>query len=169
MKALVVVDYQNDHVTGPMGSKFAPKIENNICKRIEDVLMARGDLYFVIDYFEENFMTAVNGKLMPVNYCVRGSRGVEIYGRVGDYSSKGYLVRKSSPGSDELMRKLARYDEIELCGVETDIDVLANAVIARTANPKANVIVRQNCVASRNTDLSEYALDIMNGIGIKVM
>jgi hypothetical protein len=49
------------------------------------------------------------------------------------------------------------------------VDVLANAVIARTANPKANIVVRQNCVASRNTDLSEYALDIMNGLGIKVM
>ncbi|MBR1452070.1 MAG: isochorismatase family protein, partial [Candidatus Methanomethylophilaceae archaeon] len=96
-------------------------------------------------------------------------KGVELYGRVGDFSSKGYLVRKSSPGSDELMRKLARYDDIELCGVETDVDVLANAVVARAANPSANVIVRQNCVASRNTDLSEFALDIMNGMGIKVM
>ncbi len=169
MKALVVVDYQNDHVVGSMGCKYAPKIENNICKRIEEVLMSRGDLFFVIDYFEGNFMTMVNGKLSHVNYCVRGTKGVELYGRVGEFSSKGYLVRKSSPGSDELMRMLARYDEIELCGVETDVDILANAVIARAANPSANVIVRQNCVASRNTDLSEFALDIMNGMGIKVM
>ena len=169
MKALVVVDYQNDHVTGSLGCKYAPLIEGNICKRIEDVLMSRGDLFFVIDYFEENFLTAVNGKLKPVNYCVRGSKGAEIYGKVGDYTSKGYIIRKSSPGSDELMRKLGRYDEIELCGVETDVDVLANAVVARTANPGANVIIRQNCVASRNTDLSEFALDIMDGLGIKIM
>ena len=169
MKALVVVDYQNDHVTGPLGSKYAPLIENNICKRIEDVLMSRGDVYFVIDYFEENFMTTVNGVTKPVNHCLRGSKGAELYGRVEDFSSKGYLLRKTSPGSNELMRMIARYDEIELCGVETDVGVLANAIIARAANPKANVIVRQNCVASRNTDLSEYALDIMNGMGIKVM
>ncbi len=169
MKALVVVDYQNDHVTGSLGCKYAPMIENNICKRIEDVLMTRGDVYFVIDYFEENFMTVVNGRPSTVNYCVRGSKGAELYGRVSDYSSKGYILRKSSPGSDELMRKLTRYDEIELCGVETDVDVLANAVIARASNPRANVIVRQNCVASRNVDLSEFALDIMNGMGIKVM
>ncbi len=41
MKALVVVDYQNDYVKGPLGSKYAKLIEGNICARIEEFLKDR--------------------------------------------------------------------------------------------------------------------------------
>ncbi|MBP5686143.1 MAG: cysteine hydrolase [Candidatus Methanomethylophilaceae archaeon] len=167
MKALVVVDYQNDHVTGPMGGKFIPMIEKNICKRIEDTIKMRGDVYFVIDSFGDGMLPNVDSK--STKYCVWGTKGAEIYGKVGDYLSSGYLIRKSSPGSEELMKKLRLYDEIELCGVETDVDILANAIIARTANPSALVIIRQNCVASRNSELAEEALDIMTGLGLEIL
>ena len=168
MKALVVVDYQNDHVTGPMGGKFIPMIEKNICKRIEDTIKMRGDVYFVVDSFGDNVLPSADIRDVS-KYCIRGTPGVDLYGQVGDYKSKGYIIRKSSPGSDELMKKLRLYDEIELCGVETNVDILANAVVARTANPSALVIIRQNCVASRNSELAEESLDIMVGLGIEIL
>jgi nicotinamidase-related amidase len=169
MKALVVVDYQNDHVTGTMGGKFIPMIEGNICKRIEDTLKMRGDVYFVMDSFGDSMSETFDGKRIPSKYCVRGTPGVELYGKVGEYISKGFIIRKSAPASDELLKKLRLYDEIELCGVETNVDILANAVVARTANPSALVIVRQNCVASRNSELAEQAIDIMAGLGVEIL
>ncbi|MBE6521966.1 MAG: cysteine hydrolase [Thermoplasmata archaeon] len=168
MKALVVVDYQNDHVTGPMGGKFIPMIEKNICKRIEDTIKMRGDVYFVLDSFGDSILHNADSRSVS-KYCIRGTTGVEVYGKVGDYLPNGFIIRKTSPGSEELMKKLRLYDEIELCGVETDVDILANAVIARTANPSALVIIRQNCVASRNSELAEEALDILIGLGVEVL
>jgi len=169
MKALVVVDYQNDHVVGPMSNRYTQLIEGNICKRIDETLESGGKLFFLIKTFNDNYLRTAEGKRIPIMHCIMGTPGAELYGRMNDYRSKGRLIRKSTHGSDELMSLLRSFDEIELCGVETETDVLANAIIARTANPEAKVIIRQNCVASRNSDLAEEALDVLAGIGVEVI
>ena len=164
MKALIVVDYQNDYVTGPMGHKYAKLIEDNICRRIDDTIDLKGDIFFLMD--SRNAGDEAHGR---EGCCIRGSFGEEIHGRVGGYINKGYIIRKSTPGSEELFRRMGRYDEIELCGVEMDKDVLVNALIAQTANPKARIVVRQNCVASKDTTLGEEAMDILSSLGIKLI
>lgn len=169
MKAIVVVDYQNDYVVGPMSTRFTQLIEGNICKRIEETLADRGDLYFVIDAFSEDYLYTEEGKRIPINHCIMGTPGAELYGRMNDYLKKGHLIRKQTHGCAEILGKLKIYDVIEVCGVETNTDVLANAIIARTANPNAKVIVRQNCVASRDSLLAEEAVDIMKSLGIDVV
>ena len=169
MKALVVVDYQNDHVVGPLSNRYTQLIEGNICSRIDETLDSGGKLYFVVNSFGDDYLRTAEGKRIPVKHCIMGTPGAELYGRMNDYRTKGHIIRKSTHGSDELMKVLRSYDEIELCGVETESDVLANAVIARTANPDARVVIRQNCIASRNSALAEEALDVLNGLGVEII
>lgn len=169
MRAIVVVDYQNDYVVGPMSTRFTQLIEGNICKRIEATLAERGDLYFVIDSFGSDYLSTPEGKRVPIKHCIMGTPGTELYGRMNDYSSKGHLIRKQTHGAEELLGKLRMYDEIEICGVETNTDVLANAIVARTANPNAKVVVRQNCVASRDSMLAEEAVDVMRSLGVEII
>ena len=58
---------------------------------------------------------------------------------------------------------------MELCGVATNICVIANAVIARTANPEARVYVRRDCVASYDRDLGDKALDVMASLQVEIL
>lgn len=55
------------------------------------------------------------------------------------------------------------------CGVATNICVMANAVIARTASPDARVVVRRDLVASYDRGLGEKALDVMASLQIEVL
>lgn len=169
MKALVVVDYQNDLVSGELGNKYTMMIENNICKRIESTLKSDGDVFFTVDAHDDNYPDTLEGKMQPIRHCIEGTEGFELYGKVKDYQSLGFMIRKKTFGSNELMERLRKYDEIEICGVHTDVSVLANAVIARTANPEAHVIVRQNCVATRDAQMGEEAFDIMNALQIEII
>ena len=66
------------------------------------------------------------------------------------------------------MTILKGYDEVELCGVATNICVMANAVIARTANPEARVHIRRDCVASYDRDLGERTLDVMASLQVEI-
>jgi len=167
MKALVVVDYQNDHVVGPMSNRYTQLIENNICARVEETLKGKGKLFFVVDSFPQSYFLSAEGKGKQ-RYCIRGTPGAEIYGRLNDYLTKAQLIRKTAYGSEELAANLRQFDEIELCGVETENDILVNAVLAMTVNPKARIVIRQNCIATRNSALAEEALDIMAGLGIDI-
>ena len=50
-----------------------------------------------------------------------------------------------------------------------NICVIANAVIARTANPEARVYVRRDCVASYDRDLGDKALDVMASLQVEIL
>ena len=170
MKALVVVDYQNDYVKGPLGSKYAKLIEGNICARIEEVLKDRGTLFLVIDYLPPNHPGFIpDGKKKPVKCCIAGTAGADVYGKVGDYLSSGYMIRKDALGSEELLKRLKSYDDIEICGLETNTGIIASAVFARTASPSATVSIRQNCITSGDSELGEEALNVMASMGIRVL
>lgn len=168
MKALVVVCYQNDHVLGKMGCKYSKMIEKNIVKRIEEALDYSDEIYFIMDYFEEGFFNTPEGKKYPAKHCIRGTEGTELYGKVGAYLSKGHMITKRTYGASGLAHSISRFDEIEFCGVDTHTSVLANVIIAKTANPNARIRVMQNCVASKDTDLGEAALQIMEAMGVEI-
>ena len=77
---------------------------------------------------------------------------------------------KPSFGSAELFEYLKdeKFDKVELCGVVTNICVISNAVIAKTALPEAEVSVDSTCVASNDDNLNKSALDVMQSLQINV-
>ena len=169
MKALVVVEYQNDFVDGSLGSPEALSIEDALCARLEEVLSEGGDLYFTLDTHGTSYLNTFEGKRLPVEHCQVGTFGVKIHGKVGEYVPKGTVLSKTTFGCSRLLEELKDYDEIEICGVATDICVLANAVMARTANPEARITVRRDCVASYDREAGEKALDVMGSLQIDVV
>lgn len=169
MRALVVVDYQNDFVDGSLGSEDAVSIEDAVCSRIEDFLGSGDDVFVTMDTHGEGYLSTLEGRMLPVTHCIRGTRGWMLHGRVADLAKGCTVMEKGTFGCQRLMGLLAGYDEIELCGVATNVCVLANAVIARTAAPEARVIVRRDCVASYDRDLGEKALELMASLQVEVL
>ena len=81
------------------------------------------------------------------------------------------MIRKPSFGSSELFDIMREkdYDEVELCGLVTNICVISNAVLVKTALPEAKVIVDAKCVGGGDKILNDKALDVMAGLQIEII
>ncbi|MCL2317540.1 MAG: cysteine hydrolase [Methanomassiliicoccaceae archaeon] len=168
-RALVVVDYQNDFVTGSLGSKYAKDIESNIVAKIESYL-GRGDrIFFTMDSHDDDYLETDEGHHIPVEHCIKGTPGWNIHGDVEKFLENGTVVEKDTFGSVDLLGFLKRYDSIEICGVATNICVMANAVIIKTAYPEAKVFVDPDCVASYDPELHKKALEVMRSLSIDII
>ncbi len=169
MRVLVVIDYQNDFVDGSLGSPDAVSIEGAVRGRIEDYLGTGDRVIFTMDTHAPSYLETLEGRMLPVEHCIRGTEGWRIHGSVGELADGCTVIEKGTFGCRDLLDILVDYDEIELCGVATNVCVLANAVIARTANPEARVLVRRDCVASYDPVLGERTLDLLPGLQVEVL
>ena len=59
-------------------------------------------------------------------------------------------------------------DEIEFCGLCTDICVISNAMIVKAAFPEVIVSVCENCCAGVTEESHKTALDAMRAVQIEI-
>ncbi len=171
-KLLVVVDYQNDFVIGALGFPQAIALEPFICAKIDKARQEGSDVVFTFDTHGADYLDTLEGKYLPVAHCFEESPGWQLYGRVVQkVTPQDTLLRKSSFGSEKLMKFVhdKGYDTVELCGVVSNICVLSNAVLVKTALPQAEVIVDARCVAAPDEEVNQKALDVMEGLQIQVI
>lgn len=168
-RALVVVDYQGDFVDGSLGGEDAAAIEGAICSRMLEYRSSGDPVLVTMDTHGEDYLDTLEGRLLPVEHCIRGTEGWRLHGRVAELAEGCVILEKDTFGCRALMDLLEGMDEVELCGVATNICVLANAVLARTACPGARIVVRRDCVASYDRGLGEEALDVMRSLQIEVL
>lgn len=172
MKALIVVDYQIDFVNGALGFAGAELIEPLIIEKIKDCRRNGGTVIFTYDTHHEDYLNTAEGKKLPVPHCIEGTAGYELYGKVRDCLEDGDIViRKPSFGSLELADILRekQFDEVELCGLVTDICVVSNAIIAKAALPEARVTVDGRACASFDKSAHKAALQVMKSVQIDVI
>ena len=169
-KLLVVVDYQNDFVDGSLGFTEAVLLHEKICEKILAYKSEKQTIVFTLDTHEPEYAKTQEGRNLPVPHCIRGTRGHELYGRLEDLSDGCIRFEKGTFGSDLLFTYLQDniFDSIELVGLVSNICVISNAVIAKTAQPEAQIIVDAACTASFDPQLNEKTLDILEGLQVKV-
>lgn len=172
MKALVVVDYQNDFVNGALGFAGAELIEPTIIEKIEKYHAEHGDVYFTLDTHGEDYLNTAEGRKLPVPHCVKGTEGHKLYGGVAKRVLDGdTVIEKPSFGSMELAEKLKEpgYDEVEFCGLVTDICVVSNVMLAKAALPESRIVVDSKAVASFDKEKHEAALAVMRSVQVDVL
>ena len=172
-KLLVVVDYQNDFVDGALGFPGAEKLDALICKKIAQYRADDdSDIIFTLDTHGKNYLSTQEGRNLPTPHCIAGTHGWELYGKTGEmYMDEDTVIEKPAFGSLELMDIADEnaYEQIELVGLVSNICVLSNAVLLKTALPEAEIIVDAACTASFDPALHEKCLDVLEGIQIKVI
>lgn len=172
MKALVVVDYQIDFVNGALGFEGAELLEDIIIDKIEQCRSEGGKVIFTLDTHTENYLETAEGKKLPVVHCVDGTEGHGLFGQLPEYVLKDDIViKKPSFGSLELAEILKenKFEEVELCGLVTDICVVSNAIIAKAALPESKIVVDGNACASFDKSAHEAALKVMKSVQIDVL
>ena len=178
-KILIIVDMQNDFVNGSLGTKEAEAIVPLVCEKIKHA-QAENTLVFVTKYtHSKNYLETREGRFLPVEHCIRDTEGWQINGSVAEALRNARVIEKYSFGSlilpeaiaEELeIREIApKNAEIELVGLCTDICVISNAVLARTAQPETDVTVDASCCASNDPTLGQKALDVMESLQIRVI
>lgn len=174
-KLLIVVDYQNDFVTGALGFEGATKFEEPIAKKIKEYrsLGENGEIIFTMDTHGEDYLNTQEGKKLPLEHCIDGQEGWQLYGKIADLKEpEDLMFSKPTFGSYELGEYLHKnadkYESVELVGLVTNMCVISNAVLAKAAMPNVPILVEENCVGSNDESLQQAALNVMESFHIEI-
>ena len=169
-KILIVVDFQNDFVTGSLGFEAAQNIESRILERIAEARAEGAEVLFTMDTHLEDYMDTVEGQFLPVPHCIRGTDGWRLTPALEAVAKEGECLEKPTFPSLELGEYLRKgeYDEVELIGVVTNICVISNAVMVKAALPNAKIVVDSSACASNDPALELKSYDIMRNLHIVV-
>ena len=93
-KLLIVVDYQNDFVAGSLGFPGAAAIEDNIAAKIQEYreLGEAGQIIFTMDTHGKDYLKTQEGINLPVEHCIKGFDGWQLYGKIGTLQTEEDLV-----------------------------------------------------------------------------
>lgn len=175
LKALVVVDIQNDFVTGSLGSNEATKIIPNVIEKIKNF---NGMCIATYDTHYEDYLSSQEGKMLPVKHCVKGENGFELVCTVElELMGKENYLKFEKPtfGSTELAdflrytNSITPIDEITLVGLCTDICVVSNAMLLKAFLPETKIVVDSSCCAGTTIENHNKALDVMKCCQIHVI
>ncbi len=169
---LVVVDFQNDFISGKLGFEKAALLRIPIKKRIEKALDEGEDLIFTMDtHYEDTYFSKTEGKNLPVLHCVKDSWGWQLDDSVANFKNKGLVFEKQTFGSMELAEYLRKqnYQKIELCGLVCSICVASNAVLAKAACSEAQVIVDSSLTEDVEESVKERTFNSLKALHINIV
>ena len=164
MKYLIVVDMQNDFITGSLGTKEA---EGILPKVIEKVKKFDGTVIYTKDTHGAEYLTTQEGKNLPVEHCIEGTWGWMLAEELEKLSLGHKVFNKPTFGSVELAAYLVEQaknneiEEIELCGLCTDICVISNAFVIKANLTEVPVSVDASCCAGVTPESHLNALAAM--------
>ena len=185
--ALLVIDMQNDFVTGALGSKEAQAIVPNVKERVQQYRQANKNIIFTKDtHYEESYLNSQEGKQLPVPHCIAYTEGWKLIdGLIEDWFPSPVIIDKIQFGSPTIALSIATllsinpilstYREyivsrsLEVIGLDTDCCVLANVVMVRTMLPQVEVFINKECCAGSSPEMHQKALDVMKMYQVKVM
>lgn len=169
MKFLVIIDMQNDFITGALGSKEAQMIVDDIVRYAENF---NGHIIATMDTHSKDwYLKTQEGRKLPVEHCIKNTPGWCLEDRIFDVV--GTTIEKSTFGSTELANyiedyvKRDNYNKVYLCGVCTDICVVSNALLLKAMYPEINIKVLEDLCAGTTPENHEAALKVMESCQIE--
>jgi nicotinamidase/pyrazinamidase len=168
---LVVVDMQNDFISGALGT---PEAREMLPRAVEKVKSCRGPVLFTRDTHGADYLDTREGSAPPVVHCVRGTPGWQIHPAL-DALRPGEPMDKPGFGAlalGDVLRDMDRREtvaSVTLIGLCTDVCVISDAIIARAALPEAAVAVDAACCAGLTPQGHLTALEAMKACHISVL
>jgi len=196
IRVLILIDMQNDFISGSLANKDAQAAIPAILEKIKNF---DGDaIYLTMDTHQKNYLETSEGHKLPVEHCIYATKGWEIDERVRDavearelLGMKVEYITKPTFGSveptvsceksltelildmelkaaHEASKKVAM--EIEMCGFCTDICLISNALILKAFTYDfAEITVDSACCAGVTPEKHNAALEVMKSCQINVI
>lgn len=175
-KILVVVDMQNDFLTGTLANKSAVEIIPNIKKEITEGNY--DTIIFTRDTHQKDYLTTQEGKLLPVEHCIIGTQGWnvcdELLNAADNTDASITFINKPTFGYKYWSSKLTDItseDEIVFVGTCTDICVVSNALAVKAVFPEVKVSCIADCCAPLmgSEEKQQSALSVMKSCQVNVI
>ena len=163
-KTLIVVDMQNDFIDMALGTAEAVAIVPAVKAKIESYARQGHEIIYTRDTHGEDYLDTPEGRKLPVPHCIRGTEGWQI--AQGLYVPGSRIIDKPNFGWPYWAQ--LELEEVELIGLCTDICVVSNALIIKSAFPDAVVKVDSACCAGVTPESHRAALTTMSMCQIDV-
>ena len=153
MKILIVVDMQNDFISGALGSEAAMQIVKPVADRIKEF---DGRVIFTRDTHTDEYMQTQEGRKLPVPHCIKGTHGWQIDSAI------------TVPEGSVIFDKIT-FGSVELVGLCTDICVISNAFLIKAALPECEITVDASLCRGVSDESHKNALNAMRSCQISVI
>lgn len=169
-KVLVVVDMQNDFISGSLGTQEAQGIVSRVADKIRARREEGYDIFVTMDTHESDYLQTQEGRNLPVEHCIRGSQGWQMAEEIADAVGDCPRFEKDTFGSRELALKLSEMapESIEFVGLCTDICVVSNVLCVKAWLPETPISVDSSCCAGVTPESHQAALQTMASCQIKI-
>ena len=165
-RALIVVDMQNDFVTGSLRNERAIEIVPDVVEEVERAAACGYDLYFTKDTHDADYSETLESKTYP-EHCRYGTEGFEIIDELKLYSGLGTVLYKNGFGLKQY-GIFDRYDIVEIIGVCSDICVVSVALGLRITFPDKMIMVKEKLCAGTSRETHEAAMTVMKSCLIDI-
>lgn len=166
-RLLVVVDMQNDFVSGALGTPEAQAALGEVQALLAAERAAGSAVAFTLDTHGADYLSTQEGRRLPVVHCIRGTKGWELAAGLDARGAR--LFEKGTFGSVELAEYARAFDEVLLCGVCTDICVVSNALLIKAFSPEARVMVAGRACAGVTPAAHAAALRTMESCQVEIV
>ena len=194
-KILMIIDMQNDFISGVLGTPEAQAIVPKVVEKIKTNDYDR--LVFTYDVHDDNYLQTREGRHLPIPHCQtpEGEALIDEFDEIFDKKlspwfkgTEGYdiLIKENFAIEDNvwktfvdiLNRSLDMYVpldykgedlEFEFVGVCTDICVVSNAFAIRQAFPEAEITIDASCCAGTTPEAHKAALMTMKSCQMNII
>lgn len=177
MKVLVVIDMQNDFISGSLGSEEAKAIVPNVTELIKNW---EGPILATKDTHSEQYLDSFEGKHLPIKHCVENTDGWNFPYEIIEALNANHCTKirkKSTFGSFMLLNDIdsleddciLKIESITFCGLCTDVCVISNVLMARASFKNTEINVVANACAGTTPEKHKAALEVMKSCQINII
>ena len=119
-KILIVVDMQEDFITGTLGSAQAREVLPKVAEKVKNF---EGEIIFTMDTHGEDYLDTQEGKNLPVAHCLENTPGWELASPLNTLcrEREAQRYKKGTFGSLALAQELKKREE-RLAGLPICVD-----------------------------------------------
>lgn len=175
-KITIVIDMQNDFLTGALANPDAVSIIPSVIEEIKNA----DYVIYTRDTHGSDYMKTQEGKKLPVPHCIEKTWGWQIVDELILNTPNDYWIyNKPSFGYVDMWYDIFNdldvdvFDkenvEVTFCGTCTDICVVSNALIFKSLYPELTVNVKADACAGLTPEKHKAALDVMSSCQINII
>lgn len=159
MNHLIIVDMQNDFVTGALANPNAEKTIPTIVEAVKHATHEGWKITYTVDTHDKDYLSTDEGRRLPVIHCVDGTWGQEIIPELTPLPGDTVL-KKRSFAYDGWRGRICPGDTVTICGTLSEVCVVANVAAIR-AIPNVHIKVLRDGCASLTDEAQETAMTMM--------
>lgn len=174
MDVLVVIDMQNDFISGSLKGRDTEKLLDKVVEKVKEF---KGEIIYTLDTHYEDYLKTKEGENLPLEHCIRGTWGHEIADELKETKSfdRAKKFEKNTFASIELgeylksLDKKEGIDNIYFLGLVTDICVVSNALLVKGFLPEKNIYIYKDLTEGLTEEKKAAAISVMESCHIKAI